>query len=195
MLLYATGWKWTAALHGWTEAIMKMYDIGLNLFTSQYKDPEAVLKQAEQNGISCILTGSDIGEDLQIDAFLKTHRTWGTAGIHPHNADSAGKEEFKTIRRLLEENSRIVAVGECGLDFDRNYATRENQIRCLEGHIALAEETGKPMFLHERKASGTLSEMFAGYPELCRRAVVHCFTGSKQELERYLEMGFMIGIT
>jgi len=172
-----------------------IYDIGLNLFCAQFRDPEAVLATAGEAGIKCILTGSDMDEDLQIDAFVRTHDTYGTAGIHPHNADGASDADFETLRRILTENARIVAVGECGLDFDRNYSTRDNQIACLTRHIELSEETGKPMFLHERKASDTLVSLFRDHPEVCRRAVVHCFTGTRAELLRYLEMGFMISIT
>ena len=81
------------------------------------------------------------------------------------------------------------------LDFDRMFSTRENQIRCLEKHIALAEKMEKPLFLHERDASATFINIFKQHPEICKNAVVHCFTGDKKTLETYLEMGFSIGIT
>lgn len=178
-----------------SEKAVTLYDIGLNLFCAQFKSPESILAAAAKAGIGCILTGSDMEEDLRIDDFVWTHAVYGTAGIHPHNADMAKAADFDTLRRILMENSRVVAVGECGLDFDRNYSTQENQIACLNRHIELAEDTGKPMFLHERRASDTLVQIFRDHPEICRRAVVHCFTGTRAELLTYLEMGFMIGIT
>lgn len=171
------------------------YDIGLNLFSRQFPDPEAVIKNAEEAGVCCILTGTDRKENRLIDRFVKTHDVYGTAGIHPHNADSAGQEDFREIEQILKGNDRILAVGECGLDFDRMFSSRENQIRCLEKHIVLAERLGKPLFLHERAAADEFAKRFKKHPDVCRRSVVHCFTGDKKTLDQYLSMGFSIGIT
>lgn len=174
---------------------VKYYDIGLNLFCRQFPNPEAVVENAAKAGVCCILTGTDRKENRQIDKFVKNHNAYGTAGIHPHNADSARKEDFDEIEKLIGENSRIVAVGECGLDFDRMFSTRENQIRCLEKHIILAERLNKPLFLHERSAAEEFIKRFRKHPDICKRSVVHCFTGDRKTLEQYLSMGFSIGIT
>lgn len=74
----------------------------------------------------------------KIDAFVKEHNAFGTTGIHPHNADSAKQEDFEWIEKIVTENKKIVAVGGCGLDYDRMFSTKENQIRCFEKHIVLA---------------------------------------------------------
>ena len=174
---------------------MKYYDIGLNLFCRQFSKPEKILSDAAAAGVTCILTGSDMPENERIHHFVQTHDAWGTAGIHPHNADSARKEDFDRMAEILAENYKIVAVGECGLDFDRMFSTRENQIHCLERHIQLAEELEKPMFLHERDAAEAFTQVFRQHPDICHKSVVHCFTGNQQTLETYLEMGFYIGIT
>ena len=174
---------------------IKYYDIGLNLFCRQFPDPEMVLRKAADAGVGCILTGTDMKENRHIDSFLKDHFAYGTAGIHPHNADSAKKEDFDLLESLLTGNEKIVAVGECGLDFDRMFSTRENQIRCLEKHIVLAEKLDMPLFLHERSAADEFARRFKKHPEICKKSVVHCFTGDKKTLEQYLEMGFSIGIT
>ena len=86
-------------------------------------------------------------------------------------------------------------MGECGLDYDRMFSTKENQIRCLEKHIVLAKKLGKPLFLHERSAADDFVKRFKKHPEVCARSVVHCFTGDKRTLDQYLSMGFSIGIT
>lgn len=173
----------------------KYYDIGLNLFCRQFKDPEHIIAAAEEEGVTCILTGTDRKENVLIDKFVRNHNAYGTAGIHPHNADSAVKEDFDKIEKLITDNPKIVAVGECGLDFDRMFSTKENQIRCLEKHIVLAEKLNKPLFLHERSASKEFIARFRKHPDICSRSVVHCFTGDRAILEQYLEMGFNIGIT
>ena len=154
---------------------MKYYDIGVNLFCSQFRDPEKVLREAAEAEVSCILTGSDMEENEKIVSFLKDHDCYGTAGIHPHNAD--------------------IAVGECGLDFDRMFSTKENQIRCLEEQIAIAEQLDVPMFLHERAAAEDFEAIFREHPEVCRRSVVHCFTEDRRQAEIWLSMGFYVGVT
>lgn len=174
---------------------MKYYDIGVNLFCKQFRDPEKILQHAADAGVACILTGSDMEENVRVASFVQTHDAYGTCGIHPHNADRAGKEDFDRMEAMLRSNPKLVAVGECGLDFDRMFSTKENQIRCLEKHIVLAEQLGKPLFLHERDASEEFIKRFRKHPEICKKSVVHCFTGNKATLEQYLEMGFSIGIT
>ena len=174
---------------------IKYYDIGLNLFCKQFLESEKVIEEAINNGICCILTGTDIKEDKKINNFVKTHNAFGTAGIHPHNADRAKQEDFQLIEQLLSENDKLVAVGECGLDYDRMFSTKENQIRCLEKHIVLAEKLNKPLFLHERSAADDFIKRFKKHPDICKKSVVHCFTGEKETLDKYLSMGFSIGIT
>lgn len=174
---------------------VKYYDIGLNLFCRQYPNPEKIINDAANESVSCILTGTDSRENRKIDNFVKKHDAFGTAGIHPHNADSARLEDFELIEKLVTENNKIVAIGECGLDFDRMFSTRENQIRCFEKHIVLAEKLDKPLFLHERMATNDFIRRFKRRPEICGKSVVHCFTGDKETLNKYLSMGFSIGIT
>lgn len=175
--------------------MVKYYDIGLNLFCRQFPDPEKVIRDAAAERVACILTGTDRKENKRIDDFVKDHDAYGTAGIHPHNADDAKKEDFDLIEKIIRENPRVVAVGECGLDFDRMFSSRENQIRCLEKHIVLAEKLNKPLFLHERSAADEFVRRFKKHPDICKRSVVHCFTGDRRTLEQYLSMGFSIGIT
>ena len=174
---------------------IKYYDIGLNLFCRQFPTPQKIIKEAADNDVACILTGTDMKENLRINEFTKTHFVYGTAGIHPHNADSAKKEDFELIEKIASENDKIVAIGECGLDFDRMFSTKENQIRCLEKHIVLAEKLNMPLFLHERSASADFVRRFKNHPDICGKSVVHCFTGDKDTLKKYLDMGFNIGIT
>lgn len=174
---------------------MKYYDIGLNLFCRQFKDPEKIINDAEREGVRCILTGSDTEENILVADFVSSHGLWGTAGIHPHNADNATENDYAVIEKNISENERIVAVGECGLDYDRMFSTKENQIACLKRHIDISQKYQKPMFLHERAAAEDFADIFAGYPDICARSVVHCFTGSRDILARYIDMGFYIGIT
>ena len=174
---------------------IKYYDIGLNLFCKQFPDPEKIIEDAEKSNVVCILTGTDRRENEKIDTFTRTHHAYGTVGIHPHNADSAKQEDFLRMEELAAGNEKIVAIGECGLDYDRMFSTKENQIRCLEKHIVLAKKLNKPLFLHERSAQEDFVARFKKHGEICGRSVVHCFTGNRAAVEVYLSMGFSIGIT
>ena len=122
------------------------YDIGLNLFTRSFPRPERILADAAADGICCILTGSEDRENRKVDTFVKNHHAYGTAGIHPHAADEAREEDIEEIRRIVTTNPKVVAVGETGLDYDRMYSTKENQLHYFKELIVLAEELDKTCF-------------------------------------------------
>lgn len=172
-----------------------MYDIGLNLFDKQFKNPELIYNNALKNNIYCILTGTSIRNIEKIDGFVSTHDDcWATAGIHPHNADSYSEATTAKLREFVLKNNKFVAIGECGLDYDRMFSKKENQLSALKQQIALAEELNMPLFLHERSAFNDFYNIFKG-KDICEKSVVHCFTGNIKELEKYLDIGFNIGIT
>ena len=128
----------------------KYYDIGVNLFCKQFPNPEQIINDALQSGVTCILTGTDPKENRQIDTFINNHQAYGTVGIHPHNADSTRDKDYLEIENIAKTNNKIMAIGECGLDFDRMFSTKENQIKCFEKQIEIAETLNMPLFLHER---------------------------------------------
>ena len=177
---------------------IRYYDIGLNLFCAQFKHPDKVLERAAEQGVACILTGSDPKENRNIHRYLQEHPeriVYGTAGMHPHNADDCTEEIVREAGEIYETNPRVVAIGECGLDYNRMFSTKENQVKTLERFIALAEEKNAPMFLHERDAAEDFAAIFRRAPKVAERSVVHCYTGDRKTVETYLEMGFSIGVT
>lgn len=180
---------------------MKPYpliDIGVNLTHRSFTaDREKVLRDAQTQGVQkIIITGLDLRSSEAAAQYAHTQSgvLYSTAGFHPHNAKSFTRETENVLRRLWAL-PQVVAVGECGLDFDRNFSTPAEQETCFEAHLGLAEETGKPLFLHERKAHQRFSEMLAAHKNLYNKAVVHCFTGSTAEARKYLDLGCYIGIT
>jgi len=121
--------------------------------------------------------------------------------VHPHDAKNWNPDTKAEIKRLLASNC-VVSVGETGLDFNRNFSSREEQINAFRAQIELACEHSKPLFLHERDAFKDQVEILSDYlssplPQSLKmpKAVIHCFTGTQQALETYLDMGFYIGIT
>ena len=179
-----------------------MIDIGVNLAHSQLiQDVEGILERAKNAGINhCVITGTDLdssrkasqlAEDWQ-DRF-PTMLSF-TAGVHPHDAKTWNDESAAQIRELSTHQC-LVAIGEAGLDFNRNFSPKDQQIAAFEAQIELAAELGKPLFLHERDAFQTEIEILRSHRDSIQNAVIHCFTGDKQALFGYLDLDLHIGIT
>jgi TatD DNase family protein len=169
-------------------------DIGANLTHASFRDDVAeVAARARQAGVeSIIITGTTVGESLHASMLADEHGLYATAGVHPHHAREC---DAHTIDRLKEaaRHARVVAIGECGLDFNRNYSPHPDQEKWFVAQLELGIALGKPLFLHSRDAHPRFSEIIRSYkPE---KAVAHCFTGEKDELHAYLELGLYIGIT
>ncbi len=176
---------------------MELIDIGVNLAKPRFDaDRDALIARPAAAGVTrMVLTGVDAAAS-RASADLAAARPgvlFATAGVHPHHA--TGWPEAEAEIRALLTRPEVVAVGECGLDFDRNYAPPDAQIAAFRGQISLAIETSMPLFLHERAAT---EAMFAILDEFAGRlppAVLHCFTGDRAALEGYLARGLHIGIT
>lgn len=177
---------------------MKIIDIGINLINRQFQeDKEAVLDYALEHGVyKMILTGTSVRNSEASLAFAKSRPgvLYSTAGIHPHDAKSWTTAATEALRRLLRQKE-VVAVGECGLDFDRDFSPRKQQEQCFAAQLELAAEVQKPLFLHERAAFVKFNEVIAIYRNRLPQAVVHCFTGSLSEARHYLDQGFYLGFT
>ncbi|MGG0657210.1 TatD family hydrolase [Rummeliibacillus pycnus] len=175
-----------------------LIDIGLNLTEKQFtKDREEVVERAIQNGVGqMILTGSSVAgskESLQI-AKQYPHILFSTAGIHPHDASEFHQEHIQELRQLAQ-HKEVIAIGECGLDFNRMYSPQKIQEVCFEAQLDLAKEMDMPLFLHVRDAQARFVEMMKNHQDQIEKSVVHCFTGNKTEVQELVSMGFHIGIT
>ncbi|AYC32663.1 hydrolase TatD [Pseudomonas cavernae] len=180
---------------------MQLIDIGINLthasFTQQL---EAVLARAYEAGVcQLVLTGTSLAGSEQSLALCRqldesSERLFCTAGVHPHDASHWNSASANQLRALLRE-PEVRAVGECGLDFNRDFSPRPAQEKALEEQLALAVELQLPVFLHEREADQRLREILRDYRDRLPAAVVHCFTADKRALFNYLDMDLHIGIT
>lgn len=178
--------------------MLNLTDIGINLMHSRYhKDRDEVIKRASEVGVTkMIITGTTLWNSKSALVRSKKHNgtIFCTAGIHPHNARDCSNEVINELRSLAN-NKEVVAIGECGLDFDRDFSPREVQEKWFEEQIKLSCELKLPLFLHEREAHKRFSDILENYMQDIKHAVVHCFTGTAHELDKYLEMGLYIGIT
>jgi len=177
---------------------MQLIDIGVNLTDKQFdKDRTEVIERAFQNGIGqMILTGSSIESSIESQKIAKQYpnKLFSTAGIHPHDAKTFTPDSLTILEQLIAEKE-VVAVGECGLDFNRMFSPRDVQEECFEAHLHLARKYSMPLFLHERDAFDRFTQIFENYKDLTERAVVHCFTGDEEQVKKYVSLGFYIGVT
>lgn len=175
-----------------------MFDIGVNLTSTQFaRDREKVITRAREAGVTgMLITGTNALESNQAQHLAERHPgyCWSTAGVHPHHASEWSAETASTLRRLAE-SPQVVAIGECGLDFNRNFSAHDQQEYAFDAQLALAAELNMPVFLHCREAHERMVAVLEPWLPRLPGAVVHCFTGTRAELEACLAMGLYIGIT
>jgi TatD DNase family protein len=175
-----------------------LVDIGANLTAEAFKnDVHQVIAEGHQAGVTrMILTGSDVADSQAAAELANSYprQLWSTAGIHPHMAKSFDETSISTLRQLLTL-PQVVAVGETGLDYNRNFSEPAQQRASFEAHLQLAAETGMPMFLHQRDAHEDFMALLSAYRSKLKQVVVHCFTGEENELDDYLALDCHIGIT
>lgn len=175
-----------------------LVDIGANLAHDSFDDDrDEVLRRAADAGVSrIVVTGSSDESNRKAAQLAQEHPgvLWSTAGVHPHHASDYTDDSDAQIRKLAAAG-RVVAIGECGLDYFRNFSPREAQLDAFKAQLDIAAETGLPVFLHQRDAHDDFVEVLEPMlPELSR-AVAHCFTGEHESLREYLALGLYIGVT
>jgi TatD DNase family protein len=169
-------------------------DIGANLTHEAFgHDLDEVLRRAREAGVGrVIVTGTTVEESRRAVQLAEEKGLHATAGVHPHHAKDCGPETIPALRELAR-HPRVVAIGECGLDFNRNYSPHPDQEKWFIAQLELGLELAKPLFLHSRDAHPRLADILKEYKP--PRAVAHCFTGERDELRAYLDLGLYIGIT
>lgn len=176
----------------------ELVDICFNFTHSAFrKDEQAVLSRAVEAGVSTmIITGSSEPDSRLAMELAHRHPTvlFATAGVHPH-LSREWTPDSPTRLRGLAADPKVVAIGEAGLDYNRDYSPRPDQRRAFAGQMELAVDLGLPLFLHERDAYGDFLAMLRDYREALGKVVVHCFTGTGEQLETYLELDLYIGLT
>lgn len=182
---------------------MQLVDIGLNLTHQRFdKDREAVLSRAKAARVAqMVLTGTNVISSKQAANYAAryaldpAHRNilFSTAGVHPHDAGEVAPDYLEQLKTLAER-PEVVAIGECGLDYHRNFTPRDVQEKVFREQLELAAQVQKPLFLHSREAHEDLMKHLKAIENL-PPVIVHCFTGTRAELEDYIEAGYYVGIT
>ncbi|MFV2090048.1 MAG: TatD family hydrolase, partial [Pseudomonadales bacterium] len=173
-----------------------MIDIGVNLLHPQFDiDRAAVVRRARDAGVDeMLITCTDLETSEAAIEYCRAHDMYCTAGIHPHDAKDAPADLIERLQRLAHA-SRVKAIGETGLDFNRNYSPETVQREVFEIQLGIAQSCRLPVFVHDRDSRGATFDMLAAHIDGLSGVVVHCFTGDRSELARYLSIGCYIGIT
>jgi TatD DNase family protein len=175
-----------------------LIDIGVNLTHDSFDgDRDAVLERAAAAGVTrLIVTGTSVTASARALELAHGHpgRLFATAGIHPHHADELDADSADALKKLLADPA-TVAVGECGLDFFRNFSSEQSQLDAFAAQLDLAAETGLPVFLHQRDAHDTFMAMLRPARRRLTGGVAHCFTGGVAQLYEYLDLGLYVGVT
>jgi TatD DNase family protein len=177
---------------------VQLIDTGANLTHESFAaDLDAVLARARAAGVvQQVVTGASRAGSRDAQGLAQRHpgELFATAGVHPHHAVEYTTEAEAELRALLGA-PEVVAVGECGLDYHRDFSPRPAQRRAFELQLQLAAECGKPLFLHQRDAHADFLACMKNAEGRIGRAVVHCFTGTREELYDCLDRDWYIGIT
>ena len=174
-----------------------LVDIGVNLGHRSFEaDRQQVIERAFAAGVrAMVITGASVAGSQQGLHIAREFpgQLFATAGVHPHDSRNCNETTIADLRRLAT-HKEVVAIGECGLDFNRDFSPRPLQEKWFEAQVALAEQLQLPLFLHERDAGQRFCQILKGARKTVP-AVLHCFTGTAEELRSYLDMGLHIGIT
>ncbi|HAJ75413.1 MAG TPA: hydrolase TatD [Gammaproteobacteria bacterium] len=177
---------------------MKLVDIGANLTHKSFEaDFDRVVEDATAAGlVHIILTGTDLPTSKAALALSENHPDLfsATVGYHPHIAESVSTAHMAAATELAGQ-AQVVAIGETGLDFNRNYSPPDRQLAIFERHLELAVEVQKPVFLHQRDAHEAFHDLLRRYRPRLSGGVVHCFTDCEAALMDYIELDMHIGIT
>lgn len=181
-----------------TEVIEDLIDIGVNLTGSSFqKDLPEVIERAVSAGVrQMVVTGTNVEHsEAAIELCEKWPETlFSTAGVHPHHAKEWTDEAGHKIHRLAKHES-VRAIGECGLDYNRNFSEPKDQRSCFEAQLELAADLQLPVFLHQRDAHKDFLSIINRWRDKLSNGVAHCFTGTLDEAKAYLDVDLQIGVT
>ena len=177
---------------------LELIDIGCNLTHDAFdSDREEVLEKAREAGVTqMVVTGASAEGSRKALELARGFpgELFATAGVHPHRASDFDDETEALLCDLVSQHG-VVAVGEAGLDYFRDFSPRDVQREVFERHIGIAKATGAPMFLHMRDAHDDFIAILKQARGDLGNVVVHCFTGEREQLYDYLDLDCHIGIT
>lgn len=176
---------------------MKLFDSHCHLDDKIYdSDIESVIKQMNDAGlVGAMIVGTTLERSTKALSIAESAPgLYASVGIHPHGAKSCTETALEFLVNLAK-NPKVKAWGEIGLDFNRMFSPRKDQEKWFVRQLEIADKIDLPVIFHERDSNGRLIEILNVHFKKGRNGVIHCFSGNKNELEQYLDIGLYIGIT
>ena len=172
---------------------MKLFDTHAHLLDAQFDhDRNEIIPALPEHGVAGFLEAcTEAGDIPKITALVMLYdHVFGSAGIHPHSADSANDANLLIVERALKQ-PKILAVGEIGLDYHYDFSPREVQREAFAAQLDMAIAAKKPVIIHDREAHGDVMSLLS---ERCGKltGVLHCYSGSYEDAVRYVDMGYYI---
>jgi len=157
-------------------------------------DRDVVIRRACDAGISYFINvGSTLDSSNAACALAAEYaQVYAGVGVHPHDADSFNQEAEDRLRQLAIR-SKVVAIGETGLDYFRNLSSKAHQLHAFHKQIKLAKDLNLPLVVHSRQAEAQVMQVLKSAMPM--RAVIHCFSGDESFLRECLDSGFFISFT
>jgi len=159
---------------------------------------DAIIGRAREAGVEKIIVvggAGDMTSNTEAIALAAAYpNVYATVGMHPHDAKDVGDEELRRLRELTAR-SKVVAVGETGLDYYYSHSPHDVQRRVFLQFIHMARETALPLVVHERDAAKDAADLLRSEGAAKIRGVIHCFTGNYEAACAYLDLGFYLSFT
>ncbi|OGG96603.1 MAG: hypothetical protein A2527_03335 [Candidatus Lambdaproteobacteria bacterium RIFOXYD2_FULL_50_16] len=159
------------------------------------EDPRLGLEKGQNEGLALALTiGTDAASNRLVTQFTEEFEmVYGALGTHPHQAKDWDQAELGWMEEAFNQNSKLVALGECGLDYHYEFSPKKAQRQAFLDQMGLAIKLNLPLVIHSREAEADTLACLAEVDSQRLRGVFHSFTGSLQMAEQILAMGFYIG--
>jgi TatD DNase family protein len=161
------------------------------------KDRDQVMLRARQQGVRAVI---NVGMDAEssrkaLEVAKKYDDVFVAVGFHPHEAAKMREGDLKVLAKLTQD-SRVVAIGEIGLDFYRNLSPRPSQLEVFGRQLDLASNLGLPVVVHCRQAHKEVYEILSAWVKAAsgKQGVIHCFSSDMEMARRYIELGFYISL-
>ncbi len=177
---------------------MKLFDSHCHLDDKCYDNDlkNVIERAADENVKAMMLVSIDIKTLSKTIKIAKAYKNIITSvGIHPHDAKRWSTDDLNTLTDMAKKNSCVKAWGETGLDYNRMFSPEKDQESCFVAQMEIAETLDLPLIFHERDSNGRFFDILKSEGPQNRRGVVHCFSGTKRELFKYLDLNYYIGIT
>lgn len=176
---------------------IRLFDSHCHLDDRYYRGKmEDILQHMEEAGVKAAMTvGIDLESSKKGVALAQKYPCLiASSGVHPHLAKDCTEDTIKTLS-VLSKSPCVRAWGETGLDFNRMFSPQKDQEKWFVRQVETADELGLPLIFHERDTNGRFLEILKHHTNPSRKGVVHCFSGTKEEMFACLDLGYHIGIT